>query len=111
MLIEVDSSDRRLAFDLFGNPTSLGPGAATDLPFGGTLRLQEWRFRKAFGASETLELLLSFGTGVSSSLVANWLWEKFKGKVTNLRINRTEVHFEQGEIQRVISEQIEIEQK
>ena len=108
MIVEFDTTDKQLAFDLFGNPKSLGPGASVALPFGGTLQLQEWRFRKAVGASETLELLISFGVGVSSSLVANWLWAKLKGRATTLRINRVEVHMQEGEIQRVVSESVEV---
>lgn len=108
MLIEIDTTNKQLAYELFGNPKSLGPGASVKLPFGGTLQLQEWRFYKALGASDTLELVLSFGVGVSSSLVANWLWGKLKGKVTALRINRVEVHMQEGEIKRVVSEDIEV---
>jgi hypothetical protein len=111
MLIEIDTPDKQLSFELFGNPESLGLGARTPLPFGGILELQDWRFRKAAGAAETLELLLSFGVGVSSSLVANWLWAKFNGKVTTLRINRIDVRLHEGEIQRVIAEQIKFEHK
>ena len=111
MQIEVDTSDKQLAFDLFGNPKSLGSGASISLPFGGELELREWRFRKALGASETLDLLLSFGVSVSSGLVANWLWSKLQGRATTLRINRVEVNMQQGEIQRIVSEQIEIEHK
>lgn len=111
MQIEIGTSDKQLAFELFGNPNSLGPGASVSLPFGGTLELGEWRFRKALGAGETLDLLLSFGVGVSSSLVASWLWSKVQGRATTLRINRVEVNVHQGEIQRVVAEQIEIERK
>lgn len=108
MIIEIDTADKQLAFELFGNPESLGPGASIELPVGGTLQLREWRFGKALGAGETLELVLSFGVGVSSSLVANWLWGKLKGRATTLRINRVEVNMQEGEIQRVVSESIEV---
>ena len=60
--------------------------------------------RKAFGAPETLELLISFGVGVSSGLVANWLFAKLEGRSeTTLRIEEQEVTLKEDQIKRVIT--------
>jgi hypothetical protein len=59
-----------------------------------------------------LELVLSFASGVASSLVASWLYDKL-GKCVlprRLRINRTEVRFDQDDIERFIRERIELDE-
>jgi len=66
------------------------------------------RLRKAFGAPETLELAPSFGTGVASGLVANWLYEKLRGCPSiTLRIEEQDVELEEGQIKRVLTRLID----
>jgi len=68
--------------------------------------------RKAFGLPETLELILSFGSGVVSSVVASWLYEKLKNRPnTTLRIEEQQVELEEGEIRRVFTRLIECKDK
>ncbi len=50
--------------------------------------------------------LLSFGSRVAPSLLADWLYEKINGRVTQLRMDRTEVPINKIEIERIITEKI-----
>jgi hypothetical protein len=105
--LTIDSDDRRLAFDLMGNPKRLGSGSVTSIPGDATLTLKTMLMRKAFGLPETLELVLTFGSGVAGGVVANWLYGKLKGRNATLRIEEREVEIEEGEIRRVITRIIE----
>lgn len=100
--LSIDTDDRWLAFDLMGSST-VGEGTATAISDGATLTVAAWHFRKALGLPETLELVLSFGTGVASGLVANWLFGKLKGRNATLRIEEQWVEIEEDEIKRIIS--------
>ena len=97
--LRIDTDDRRLSFDLMNNPDSVGPGTSTTLPGSAELIFQSLLVRKAFGVPETIELVLTFGMGVSSGLVANWLYGKLKNRNAILRIEEQEVQIEEGEIE------------
>ena len=106
--ISVDTDDRRLAFDLFGNPKQIGAGSKTSVPGNAELVMKSMLMRKAFGLSETLELVLSFSSGVASSLVASWLYEKLRNRPnTTLRIEEQQIELEEGQIRRVFTRFIE----
>ena len=107
--IEVDTHDRQLGWDLFDSPRSLGEGTTAELPNGLKLNCESLLVRKAAVSPETLTFIVTFASGVGSGLVANWLYDKLKGRTDKLRIERTEVEVEQGQIRRVISEKIERE--
>jgi hypothetical protein len=70
-LISVDTYDRRLAFDLFRNPKQISTGSKTSVLGNAELVMQSMLMRKAFGLPETLEQVMSFSSGVASSLVAS----------------------------------------
>ena len=46
-------------------------------------------------------------TGIAVGVVANWLYDKLKGRATTLRIDRIEVHLDRGEIEKILVERIE----
>ena len=86
----------------------MGPGSKTAIPGNAELVMERMLMRKAFGFPETLELLLSFGSGVVSSLVATWLYEKLKNRPnTTVRIEEQEIELDEGQIKRVITRLIE----
>ncbi len=107
MKIEIDTLDRGLGFDLMES-TSLQAGISTDIPGGARLTFETTHIRKAFGIPETLQLALTFGTGVASGMVANWLFQKLNRRATKLRIDRTEIEIEEGAIRRVIETRVEM---
>lgn len=59
-----------------------------------------------------IDLIIAFGTGIASSLVAAWLYDRLKRSVTEtvvIKINRRKVeNFSKEGIQRVIEEEISI---
>lgn len=106
--ITIDTDDRRLAFDLFGNPIQIGVGSRISVPGNAELVMRSLLTRKAFGLPETLELVISFSSGVASSLVASWLYEKLRNRSnTKLRIEEQQVELEEGHIKRVFTRLIE----
>ena len=50
--------------------------------------------------------LLSFGSKVAPSLLADWLYEKINGRVTRLHMDRIEVPINKTEIEKIITEKI-----
>ena len=81
--LTIDTDDRWLALQV-------GAGSTT-VPGDATLTLGESRVRKALDLPETLELVLSFRTGVTIGVAANWIFGKLKGRNVTLRIEEHEV--------------------
>ncbi len=105
--IEVDTHDSGLGFSLFDTRGPLGPGTKTLPPGGGILTLERLYFRKAAGVPGTLYLVLTVGSSVGASLFANWLYDKIKGRASQVRIDRTEVELEGDKIKKIIVEKFE----
>ena len=57
-----------------------------DIPGGAILRYKGERIQEALGEElpAVLFLVLQFGAGVAASLVANWLADKFRGRVKRM---------------------------
>jgi hypothetical protein len=52
--------------------------------------------------------ILTIGGGVASGFIANYLYDKWKNKpIDKLTINKRELKFNKGEIERIIEETIE----
>ncbi len=107
MKIEIATQDRQLGFDLMGTPDFLGSGTKVEIPGKAILTFDGLSGKKSFGFPQTLEFLLTFTTGVSTGIVANWLYDKIKDRASKIRIDRTEVEISKGEIERIIFEKIE----
>ena len=89
-------------------------GMTHDAPGGARLELgrmpMEKRHVPGFEAPATV--LVTFGATVAMNLFSAWLYDRLKsGRVTRIRINRTEVEVTPEAITRVIIESIDIEQK
>lgn len=106
IILEIETENRALPLELFDS-SELSGDTECQTPGGATLRFCSLSTRRAFGQPETLQLILSFGSGVVSGLVANFLFQKLRGRATRLRIDRTEVQIIRGEIARVLHERIE----
>lgn len=107
MRIEIDTEDRQLSSDLMGNSETAQNGQTVNIPGGAKLTLGPLVKRYAVGVPETIEAVLTFGSGVASGLVASWLYDKIKGRATRLRIDETEVEINKGEIEHIIVRKIE----
>ena len=67
-------------------------GMQKEIPGGAQITLQRVPLGKGIGTESLITLVLSFGTGVASSVVANWLSSRFfTHRQTKVWINRTEV--------------------
>ena len=107
ILIQVSTHDKQIAFDMMGGSNSFSAGTTVDIPGNASLTASGIIGRKAFGLTETLEFVLTFGSGVTSGLVASWLYDKLKGKAASLRIERREVQIDNDEIKNILIEIIE----
>ncbi len=108
--LQVDTSDKTVASDLFSPAKTIGPGTRTHAPGSAALELREWYFRKGVGFHDTLTIILNATKDLGVALFASWLYDRLKGRAKALRINRTEVQIEEGAIRKVITEQLEHEQ-
>jgi len=107
LTIEIETSGPLLAFDLMIRPRSLGTGTTATIPDVGVVELKSMREQRAADLPTIITIAVSVGANVGASLVANWLYDKIKGRARTVRIDRVEVHLDKGEIQRVIAERIE----
>jgi hypothetical protein len=108
--LEIIAVDSGFLVDIFGRPPA--EGAEVSLPSGGTLRyVTTIAPRGAWpGASELVQLAISFGSGVAAQLAASWLYDRLKKKgVTSIRIERRTVELTPEGIARAIEEVAEIE--
>lgn len=103
--IRIETHDTLLVYDLLGKGTAnkgdvipIGNGAS--IKYRGTLiRLQE-------GIPEVIGFILIIATDVGVGIVSAWLYDKLKNKKVTLRIDRTIVEIDKGEIERIIHEKI-----
>lgn len=109
LLLGIDTYDKNLLSDIFNTPGSFSTNSEIAIPGGAKIISKGLKLKKAFGFPQTIELILSFGTGVASGLVASWIFQKLKGRTTSFRIDRTEVKINKGEIEKIIIEKIKKE--
>jgi hypothetical protein len=108
MEIVIETDDTSISADLMGVNTLSAGKTKVQLPGGASLIWQGESFGKATGFENAILFTLEFASSVRASLVAAWLYDKLKNrKVRRLRINRTEVTLDKGEITRVLREEIE----
>lgn len=103
--IRIETHDTLLVYDLLekdtankGDVISIGDGAS--LRYRGTLiQLQE-------GIPEVIGFILTIAKDIGVGIVSAWLYDKLKNKKATLRIDRTVVEIDKGEITRIIREKI-----
>lgn len=88
MLIEIDITDDQLGALLMGIPQAKGQNDGGSLPPQGvTIAHVQQIAAKGAGTMEVVQLLLSFGAGVASNLISNWLYDMLKNRATYLHID------------------------
>ncbi|MCL5669446.1 MAG: hypothetical protein M1392_05650 [Gammaproteobacteria bacterium] len=107
MQIEIETRDIRVAFDILGPPGRLTSGTSVLVPGGATLTFEGLIERRALDVPGVLQFIVDSSIDIEIGLLGAWFYEKVKGRATRLRINRVEIQIEEGEITRVLSEQIE----
>ena len=106
VLLEIDTYDKKLLSDLMGNPGTFKRGMMSKVPDVMDITLDSLDIRKGFGFPETLTFALTFATSVGASIIANWLYDRLKGRVEKISIDRLEIELDEGEIKKVIYEKI-----
>lgn len=110
MQLEIDIRDIRVAFDILGTPGRLTSGSQVTAPGGATLTFEGLVERRALDIPGVLQFIVDCSVNVEIGLLAAWLYDKVKGRAARLRINRVEVEIDEGEIKRVLLEQVDHEQ-
>ncbi|MGZ3343904.1 MAG: hypothetical protein ACXU82_04670 [Caulobacteraceae bacterium] len=112
MELAITTRDRHAEFDLF-DTTTMNQTTTAVLMEGVTVKYEGTLMRKALDFPSVIELSVSFGGGVASSIVASAIWEwlrkKLKKAPERLEIDRVFVEFEEGEVKRLIRERIQAE--
>lgn len=99
MKIELYLSDSHDAF-LFNKDTP--EGISVDIP--------PISFRKSFGTTEAITILISSAATIPTSLIVKWLYNKFTNcESRKISINRRTININDGEITKIIEESINIE--
>ncbi len=81
--IEIETNDRTLVYDIF-ETNSLSTDQKKSVPGGAVIINKGMLLEKAYFAPEAIELIVSLGVGFISSMFANWLWNKLKGRVVTV---------------------------
>ena len=102
IFIDIQSSDETLGSELVKVPKRFDKNV--DLP--ADVILMKVHPSEVKGIEGKNMFLLSFGSKVAPSLLADWLYEKINGRVTRFCMDRIEVSINKTEIERIISEKI-----
>ncbi|HEU4697647.1 MAG TPA: hypothetical protein VFS40_00550 [Gemmatimonadales bacterium] len=100
--LTIPTDDLRIAFDLVSANGAVGPGAAVTTGAGGVLR-----FEGATRPSASGKISLAFDVeapgGAAADDLADWLYDRLKGRVSSVRIARHEVPVEREELRRALA--------
>lgn len=110
MQLEIDVRDIRVAFDILGTPGRLTSGSRVNAPGGAILTFGGMVERRALDVPGVLQFVVDCSVNVDLGLLAAWLYDNVKGRASRVRINRVEIEIDEGEIKRVLLEQIDHEQ-
>src|SRR5712691_1396260 len=96
--MEIDTDDHQLLNDLLENPSSpVQPGYQKRLSNGATITLKRDVKRRGFNIPpESITLVLSLGTSITTNILSSWLYEKLKGRTIKLNIKSKENRMEKG---------------
>jgi len=100
--IKVKTSDPKLKEGLFHIDT-VQKGFRVSVPeIESELIFDDYPGRRAFGETESFMLLLNFAVGVSASLIATWLYERFKDRVISFKINDKDIELTKNTLEKEI---------
>jgi len=111
LTVIVETQDKTLRRELFGaKDIEIGkevtiPGNAK-ICYGGNV-LQKGILPEV---GESLEFILTFSSGVASSIVASWLYNKFNNRVKEIRFEHTTIEISKDRIQNIIQETLELKE-
>lgn len=108
MELEIYTHDKDLLSNVLGKSS---PSRNDSVVINGNFKLtyKGTTFRLSAGLPEIINLTLTFGGGVVAGIVANWLYDKFKGRTVKIVINKREINLDKEQIKNVVEETIRIE--
>ncbi len=81
-----------------------------DKPDGVEFRILPVRMQRDFDFTPVATIIVSFATGIAGNLIASWIFEKFKKHPPKkITICNRETVWDEGELTRVIEEELKIE--
>jgi hypothetical protein len=105
--VEIETHDRQLDFDLF-QTKKLSRGMEITIEKDASIRYRGTIEQLAVDFPSIIEItIITFATQVAAQVVASWLYDKIKGRAVKLRIERTEVGIDKGQIERILTEKME----
>lgn len=107
--IEIETFDKQMSFDLFETKERLARGMKIEIAHNISARFESIGFREAIGFPDLIHFTVTIGKdvaiGVACGIISAWLYDKLKErKVEKLKIERTEVSIDKGEIKRILME-------
>ena len=108
MELEIYTHDKDLLSNILGK-SSPSRTDSVIIDVNAKLTYRGTTVRLSDGLPEIINLTLTFGGGVAAGIVANWLYEKFKGRTVKIVINKREINLDKEQIKNVVEETIRIE--
>lgn len=103
MHLEIESSAANIPSVLFG---SADPrvGDSISIPGGATLSYSSSASRRGFGpgAAYVTEFVITFASGVASSMVASWLYDNIKNRITRLSIDDRPISISEESLREIL---------
>lgn len=103
--IEIETNDGSLVFDLLGKSRAES-GDVISIGDGASIKYENSLIQFGEGIPETLIFVLNIAKDIGIALASAWIYDKLKNKKATLRIDRTIVEIDKGEINRIIHEKI-----
>lgn len=87
--LEIETRDRRLAFDIVGTGNPAKAGTVVQVSGGATIEFRGVLVRKAIDVPEVLQFIVDASVNGDLALLAAWLYDKVRGRaVPRIAINR-----------------------
>lgn len=103
--IKIKTSDRNLLCEIFGKNVVT---RNEEIKIPNSEAIIKYIHYPSKGFNETITLVLTFGGGIITSIVANWIYDKLKGRASEITIDRTLIKIDKNQIKKVIDEKINI---
>jgi hypothetical protein len=109
MKIELETQDPTILAELFINSR---PASGYSEPVAGigTLEYVGTVTRKDSWLPDIIQLVLSYGSGVATNIIANWLYDRIKAKAQSLRVEGKVIEISVEEITKAIGERSETDE-
>jgi hypothetical protein len=101
--IEIESKDNSLVYEMIGGAKAES-GEIIKIGDGTSLKCDLLSMEFTDGIPQTFYFVLNITRDIGVGLASAWLYDKLKNRNVRLKINRTVVEIDQGEIKKMIDE-------